>query len=61
METAYTGLGQWFVDSRGWGDLVQGTPLHYPVPFQELDARQKPYYGLGGGGTASAAVGTYGY
>lgn len=61
METAYSGFGQWFFDGRGWGDLVENTPLHYPVPFQELDARQKPYYGLGGGGASSAARGTYGF
>lgn len=61
METAYSGFGQWFFDGRGWGDLVENTPLQYPVPFQELDARSKPYYGLGGGGTSSAVKGTYGY
>lgn len=61
METAYSGFGQWFFDGRGWGDLVENTPTQYPVPFQELDARSLPYYGLGGGGTSSAAKGTYGY
>jgi hypothetical protein len=61
METAYSGFGQWFVDSRGWGDLVDKSPLEYPVPFQELDALQKGYYGLGGGGTSSATLGTYGF
>jgi hypothetical protein len=61
METAYSGFGQWFFDGRGWGDLVENTPLQYPVPFQELDARSKPYYGLGGGGASSAAKGTYGF
>jgi hypothetical protein len=61
METAYSGFGQWFFDSRGWGDLIELTPLQYPVPYQELDARQKPYYGLGGGGLSSAAKGTYGF
>lgn len=61
METAYSGFGQWFFDGRGWGDLVENTPLEYPVPFQELDARQKGYYGLGGGGTSSALRGTYGF
>ena len=61
METAYTGFGAWFFDGRGWGDLVQNSPLEYPVPFAELDAIQKPYYGLGGGGTSSAAKGTYGF
>lgn len=61
METAYSGFGQWFFDGRGWGDLVENTPIQYPVPYDELDARQLPYYSLGGGGLSSAAKGTYGY
>jgi hypothetical protein len=59
METAYVSMGAWFFDSRGWGDLPKDTPLMYPVPVTELDARLKPYYNLGGGGPASAALGTY--
>ncbi len=62
METELTHLGAWFIDSRGWGDLPEGTPLHFPVPFQEMDARAKPSYNLGGvGGAGSAAKGTYGF
>jgi hypothetical protein len=62
METILTHLGAWFIDSRGWGDLPEGTPLHFPVPFQEMDARAKPAYNLGGvGGIGGAAKGTYGY
>lgn len=62
LETELTHLGSWFIDSRGWGDLPEGTALHFPVPFQEMDARGKPAYGLGGvGGTDAAARGTYGY
>jgi len=62
METLLTHLGAWFIDSRGWGDLPEGTPLHFPVPFQEMDARAKPSYNLGGvGGTGSATRGTYGF
>ena len=62
METILTHLGAWFIDSRGWGDLPEGTPLHFPVPFQEMDARAKPAYNLGGlGGMGSAAKGTYGF
>lgn len=62
METAFTGLGQWYFDSRGWGDLPEGTALHYPVPFQEMDARGLPFYNLGGvGGEDSAVRGTYGF
>ncbi len=61
METAFTGWASWYFDSRGWGDLPEGTPLEFPVPFQELDARQKPLYNLGGiGGKSAAAKGTYG-
>lgn len=48
MESAYAGWSVWYFDSRGWGDLPVGTALNWPVPFQELDARQKPPYFLGG-------------
>jgi hypothetical protein len=63
METSMTGYGQWFFDARGWGDLVEGTALHWPVPNEELDARTMPIYSLGGvgGGVNSAAKGTYGF
>lgn len=44
METAFTGYGAWFLDGRGWGDLLRGTPLEWPVPFQETDARNRPFY-----------------
>ena len=40
VETAFTGYAQWFVDSRGWGDLTRGTTLEWPVPWEELYARQ---------------------
>jgi hypothetical protein len=62
METLLTHLGAWFIDSRGWGDLPEGTALHFPVPFQEMDARGLPSYNLGGvGGVDAAARSTYGY
>ena len=62
METAYTTYGAWFFDSRGWGDLPIGTALSWPVPFQELDARRKPIYDVGGvGQPGSAGQSTYGY
>lgn len=44
VETSFTGYAQWFIDSRGWGDLWPGTPLEWPVPYQELLARQMPLY-----------------
>jgi hypothetical protein len=61
MELALLPLGGWFFDARGWGDLLENTPLEYPVPVPELDARRLPYYNLGGGGKSSAARGTYGF
>jgi hypothetical protein len=44
METLFTGYAQWFLDSRGWNDLPLGSPLQYPVPYQEMDARFEPSY-----------------
>ena len=57
METAFTGYMIWFTDNRGWGDMVEGTPVEWPVPYQEMQARQSPYYN----GTNRAAKGTYGF
>ena len=62
LESAFTTYGAWYLDSRGWGDLPDGTPLSWPVPYQELDARKKPIYDLGGvGGPSSAAASAYGF
>ena len=54
-ETYFTGYGQWMQAERGWGDLVEGTPLQFPVPYQEMQVRQKTFYNLGGVGSPSAA------
>jgi hypothetical protein len=62
LETALTGYGSWYIDARGWGDLPEGTATQWPVPYQEMDSRQKPFYNLGGiGGNSGAAKGTYGF
>jgi hypothetical protein len=63
LETAFITYGAWYFDSRGWGDLAEGTALEWPVPYQELDTRVRPYYNLGGigGKSAAAGKGTYGY
>jgi len=65
IETAYTGFAQWFLDGRGWGDLAQGTPLFWAVPYQDLQVRLLPIYSTGSGaGTAensAAPKGTYGW
>lgn len=57
METAFTGYLVWYADNRGWGDLVAGTIVEWPVPYQEMQARYAPFYN----GTRAAAKGTYGF
>lgn len=60
-ELAHGRFGSWYFDSRGWGDLVAGTAFHFPVPNQEMDARARPFYDMGGGGPGTAPRGTYGF
>jgi hypothetical protein len=50
METAYIGYGSWYIAGRGWGDLPEGTAVHWPVPYQEMDARRTAFYDMGGVG-----------
>ena len=67
IEGAFTGPYMWYTDSRGWGDLPEGTALMWPTPYQEIDTRQSGanppgytnYYG-GAGGQNAAPKGTYG-
>jgi len=62
VEEAYTHFLDWFYDMRGWGDLPQGTGLHWAVPYQDLQVRLHPNYSAGGGlPGSSAALGTYGW
>ena len=63
MESAYAGYATWYLNGRGWGDLPEGTPVHYPVPFQEADARNIPFKNVGGVGQPGGAAPstTYGY
>jgi hypothetical protein len=61
LETAVVSYAGWYSDSRGWDDLIQGTALEFPVPYQELNARRHPYYSLGGELKSSALRGTYGF
>lgn len=65
METAYTGYGNWYLDSRGWGDLPEGTPVDWPIPWEEADTRRKTFLavwaGCGKVGTVeSTGASTYG-
>ena len=63
METMYVSyVSQWY-SGRGWGDLPEGTAVHWPVPYQEMDTRRHPFYNLAGVGSAGGSVGkgNYGY
>jgi hypothetical protein len=62
MEMAYISYGAWYFDMRGWGDLPEGTPIHFPVPWQERDVRVQPYNNMGGVGQPGGSLrGTYGF
>jgi hypothetical protein len=52
MESAFVQIAGWFLDSRGWGDLAENTPLFWAVPFRDLQARGykvSQIYGAGPG------------
>ena len=68
VETLGTHFASWFLDHRGWGDLAEGTPLFWAVPFQDLLARgysttQIYGAGLGVGNAPNSTAGpsTYGW
>jgi hypothetical protein len=55
IETFSTGGGLSYIDARGWGYLVEGTPIHYPIPARELETLNMPAYTFGGVGGPGAA------
>ncbi len=68
IETSYTHFAAWWIDHRGWGDLAEGLPLFWAVPYQDLQARgysTGQLYGAGPGvGMAPNSVAgpsTYGW
>lgn len=62
LETENTHWMAWFIDSRGWGDLPEGTPLFWATPFADLQVRNLPVYSVGGSNpTGGAPKGTYGW
>lgn len=62
LETENTHWLAWYLDSRGWGDLPEGTPLYWATPFADLQVRNKPVYSVGGPNPiGGAAKGTYGW
>ncbi|HSD30372.1 MAG TPA: hypothetical protein VLB49_00570 [Gemmatimonadales bacterium] len=61
LETAFAGYGRWYFAARGWGDLPEGTAIHWPVPNKEMLTRQQAFYGMGGVGLpGGSAKGNYG-
>ena len=61
MESMFIMYGGWYLAGRGWGDLPEGSAIQWAVPNQEMDARQQPFYGMGGVGMpGGAAKGNYG-
>jgi hypothetical protein len=62
METIFSGYVLWIQDSRGWGDLPVGSPVMWPVPFQEMDARVESFYNsITGDSKWQAQSSTYGF
>jgi hypothetical protein len=58
FETLMLSGGLALFDARGWGILLKGTALHFPVPALELNALPLPVYTFGGqGDTQNAAPG----
>ncbi len=57
IETYATAAGLAYYDDRGLGDLVTGTPVHFPVPGRELETIGLQNYTFGGvGGSGGAPV-----
>lgn len=48
LETALSAGGLNYFTDRGWGDLVEGTPLHFPIPGSELETIGAANYTFGG-------------
>ena len=51
----------WYFEGRGWGDLMQGTILNWPVPARDAELAGLPIVEYGGSMEWGAPVGTYGY
>lgn len=44
-----------YADARGWGQLVEGTMIHFPVTARELEIIGYPEYSFGGAGRPGGA------
>ena len=65
IETAYTHWMAWFIDSRGWKDLPEGTAVHWAAPYEDLQSRGRigaEIYSTGGStGNGVSPKSTYGW
>jgi hypothetical protein len=43
-----------YFDTRGWGELLSGTPIHLPASGRDLASNGIAIYTFGGGGPGSA-------
>jgi len=57
IECFHVSFGTEFFDDRGWGDLVEDTFIHLPVPGSELLLLLMDIYTFGGPGDDTAAPG----
>jgi hypothetical protein len=58
IELAAMDVFRGYAEARGWGTLVDGSLLHWPVPGDALELYQLPNYTYGGvGGEATATYG----
>ena len=55
VELAALDMTRGYADSRGWGILPDGTPMHYPIPGNALDQYGLPNYTYGGVGQPGSA------
>jgi hypothetical protein len=54
IETLGVEGGPAFYDSRGWGFLTQGTPIHFPMPLRDLELLRLTPYTFGAAGSDAA-------
>ena len=55
IETLGVEGGPAYYDARGWQFLVQGTPIHFPIPLRDLQLLEIQQYTFGGATGADAA------
>jgi len=48
IENFVVTAGTGYFERRGWGELISGTPLHWPVPGKELEILLQEIYTHGG-------------